>query len=146
MQLEAGACQGAGSQIGPKRQKPPRPEGQGGVRGTGMAKATTPRRPERIKSAEAALIVGVSSRKILELAAKGEIPGVAKIGKLWTFDEKELREWVQARVDETAAQHRRRSRFNGRAIYPPPRTGSRGSDPGEYERMMQQLRSLGRRS
>jgi hypothetical protein len=40
-----------------------------------------PPRRERITAAHAALIVGVSARKILALAANGEIPGCAKVGK-----------------------------------------------------------------
>jgi excisionase family DNA binding protein len=52
------------------------------------------RKPERILIEAAVLIAGVSARTLQELAARGEIPGAAKIGRRWTFNERALRTWI----------------------------------------------------
>jgi len=48
---------------------------------------------ERIRAHVAAGILGVETRTVQALAARGELPGAAKIGGLWTFDEAALRNW-----------------------------------------------------
>lgn len=53
--------------------------------------------PERIRAPAAAAILGVEVRTVQALAARGELPGAAKIGKLWTFDEPALRQWLKDR-------------------------------------------------
>lgn len=53
-----------------------------------------PARPERIKTAEAALILGLSVRTVQAMAARAELPGAAQIGKQWTFNEAKLREFI----------------------------------------------------
>ncbi|MGU3496128.1 helix-turn-helix domain-containing protein [Xanthobacteraceae bacterium A53D] len=55
-------------------------------------------RPERIRSHSAASILGVETRTVQALAARGEVPGAAKIGGLWTFDEAALRNWIKERT------------------------------------------------
>ena len=55
---------------------------------------------ERIQAAAAVRITGLSRRAIQEMAARGEIPGAAKLGARWTFDEAKLRRWVKAREEE----------------------------------------------
>lgn len=55
-----------------------------------MASAGTSRIPERIRAHHAATILGVELRTVQALAARGELPGAAKIGGLWTFDVKIL--------------------------------------------------------
>lgn len=59
-----------------------------------MASAGTSRAPERIRAHHAATILGVELRTVQALAARGELPGAAKIGGLWTFDESALRLWI----------------------------------------------------
>lgn len=51
---------------------------------------------ERVRAREAAAILGISTRTVQSLAAKGELPGAAKIGGLWTFDKKALRDWLRS--------------------------------------------------
>lgn len=51
---------------------------------------------ERVRAHEAAGILGVSVRTVQALAARGELPGAAKVGGLWTFDEKALRSWLKS--------------------------------------------------
>jgi hypothetical protein len=53
-----------------------------------------PTRPERIKTAEVALILGVSVRKVQAMAALAELPGGARIGNRWTFNEAKIREFI----------------------------------------------------
>ncbi len=55
------------------------------------------RAPERIRADEAAAILGVKVRTVQSLAARGELPGAAMIGRLWTFDELALRQWIRER-------------------------------------------------
>lgn len=52
--------------------------------------AEPPRKRERIRAIEASDILGVELRTVQAMAARGELPGAAKVGKLWTFDEKAL--------------------------------------------------------
>lgn len=59
-----------------------------------MASAGTSRIPERIRAHHAATILGVELRTVQALAARGELPGAAKIGGLWTFDESALRRFA----------------------------------------------------
>jgi phage terminase Nu1 subunit (DNA packaging protein) len=54
-------------------------------------------RPGRIQSAAAARILGVSQRSIQGLALRGEIPGAARIGGIWTFDADKLAAFVRQR-------------------------------------------------
>ena len=53
---------------------------------------------ERIRVDAAARILGVEVRTVQALAARGEVPGAAKIGGLWTFDESALRSWIKERT------------------------------------------------
>lgn len=49
---------------------------------------------ERIRASAAASILGVEVRTVQALASRGQIPGAAKIGGTWTFDEKALRKFA----------------------------------------------------
>lgn len=57
-------------------------------------------RPERVGVAEAMRATGLSKRTVQNLAAKGMIPGAAKLGGLWTFDRIKLRRWIAAKEGE----------------------------------------------
>lgn len=61
--------------------------------------------PERIRAHRAATILGSTPRTVQALAARGELPGAAKIGGLWTFDEAALRTYIK---DRTACPKDRR--------------------------------------
>lgn len=52
---------------------------------------------ERVQSSAAAAITGLKLRQVQSLAARGEIPGAAKIGSLWTFDLAKLRRFITHR-------------------------------------------------
>ena len=56
---------------------------------------------ERIQTAQAAAIVGMSKRSVQGMAARGSIPGAMKpAGGRWTFDEARLHLWIKQREDE----------------------------------------------
>lgn len=59
-----------------------------------------PLKPERIGASQAAAILGINRRTVQSMALRGELPGAAKIGGLWTFDEAALREWVADLVEK----------------------------------------------
>lgn len=50
---------------------------------------------DRIQSSDAAKMLGVSKRLIALMAARGELPGAAKIASLWTFDPEKLKQWIE---------------------------------------------------
>jgi excisionase family DNA binding protein len=74
-------------------------------------------RPERVKVTEGARILGVSARTVQLLAIRGELPSAAQIGRLWTFNEKKLRQFI-ADKEREAADVKSRSGFRGRAPTP----------------------------
>lgn len=48
-------------------------------------------RPERIRPADVARITGLSRRQVQAMAQAGLLPSAAKLGSLWTFDERRIR-------------------------------------------------------
>jgi len=89
---------------------------------------TAPLKPERIRPRDAAAITGLSLRAVQGMALRGEIPGAAKIGGCWTFDEKTLRTWIadQVKKNEFKASAMRKAAFDGIDL--------------EYERTRRKLR------
>jgi len=55
---------------------------------------------ERIQAKDAASILGISAGNVIALACRGELPGSAKIGGRWTFDEKKIRDFIAEREAE----------------------------------------------
>jgi excisionase family DNA binding protein len=56
--------------------------------------------PIRIQTAAAATMLGVSKRTVHGLAARGELPGAARIGKVWTFNVDKLAQFIAEREAE----------------------------------------------
>ena len=50
----------------------------------------------RIRPSEVAQITSLSLRQVQALAVSGKIPGAAKLGGCWTFDERKLHDWIRA--------------------------------------------------
>ena len=71
---------------------------------------------ERVSMEKAAAILGSPVRTVQDLAARGEIPGAAKIGGRWTFDIEKLRRLVRQRERETWQSGRRRPDATGAAV------------------------------
>ncbi|MDF2809900.1 MAG: hypothetical protein K0S56_931 [Microvirga sp.] len=102
-----------------------------------------PEMRERRRSYEAAGILGISVRSVQSLAAKGELPGAAKVGGLWTFDETALRSWLKAistpgDVVQTPKPARARQICDPQAW--PPLQARKSSE--ECERALRELRRL----
>ncbi|CAH1662073.1 HTH_17 domain-containing protein [Hyphomicrobiales bacterium] len=104
---------------------------------------------ERIRIPAAAEILGVEPRTVQALALRGELPGAAKIGGLWTFDPAALRSWIksQERLCQEKAQRTRREksrRNTATGVATRYGQGSRlhlGSIDSAYEQAMQKLRN-----
>jgi hypothetical protein len=47
-------------------------------------------------------MTSLSVRKVQELAAAGELPGAAKLGGVWTFDQQKVRSWIEEREAHAA--------------------------------------------
>jgi hypothetical protein len=54
-------------------------------------------------------------RTVQALAARGDIPGAAKLGGSWTFDEAALRNWIEERT-RCPKDRRPRSTHTGEAM------------------------------
>jgi excisionase family DNA binding protein len=76
--------------------------------------ATTP----RVTLAELAAVLRLSRRGVQAMAAKGRLPGAARIGKLWTFDRAKIERFIVERELETACANE---------------TSTRGARPGGCE-------------
>ena len=57
----------------------------------------------RIRSDVAAEMLGITARGVQAMAARGDLPGAAKIGKVWTFDRDKLDRYVAAKEMECAS-------------------------------------------
>jgi excisionase family DNA binding protein len=49
---------------------------------------------ERVKSKEAANILGLTKETVVRMANNGALPGAGKIGGNWTFDKEKLRKFI----------------------------------------------------
>lgn len=56
--------------------------------------------PERLRSSEVAAILRITPRTVQGMAARGELPGAARIGKNWTFSAEKLRRFIAQRESE----------------------------------------------
>jgi len=72
---------------------------------------------ERIRADAAACILGVERRTVQALAQRGDLPGAAKVGRVWTFHEATLRRFMAGEPEPIAPP-------------PSPQPSPRG---GEYE-------------
>jgi hypothetical protein len=84
----------------------------------------------RIQSATAARILGVSQRSVQGLALRGELPGAARIGGVWTFDAEGLATFVKQRERDADGLS-----ISGPASSPP-RLPTRAQTNVAYERLM----------
>jgi hypothetical protein len=93
---------------------------------------------ERIRAADAAAILGLTLRGVQELALRGDLPGAAKIGKLWTFSERALRDYVRERESEARCPTTETS-INAAAFGGSERPLTAAKQERAYERAMQKL-------
>jgi hypothetical protein len=59
--------------------------------------------PERIKSAQACAITGLSPRVLQQMAERGDVPGSVKLGARYVFDVARLRAWLAELEQRQAA-------------------------------------------
>ncbi len=55
---------------------------------------------ERVRARKVVEITSLSLRQVQEMSAKGLIPSAAKLGSVWTFNERTIRRWVGHRERE----------------------------------------------
>ena len=63
---------------------------------------------ERITIEDAQPLIGLPIRTVQAMAAKGEIPGAAKMRRRWTFDRVKLEGWIVHKEQETWQNAQRR--------------------------------------
>jgi excisionase family DNA binding protein len=95
----------------------------------------------RIQSSDAAMMLGVSRRTTQEMAARGELPGAARIGGIWTFDPDALAGFVRERECAVKVD---RSRIDPASPAARRRTSSQADRA--YERVMSMRFKSGERS
>jgi ribosomal protein S14 len=100
---------------------------------------------ERCGVEQAAAILGLSRRKVQDMAARGQLPGAAKIGH-WTFDVEKLRRYVQLKERQTWQSGKRHPDATGGAMPSGDalRSTAEKSD-GRFTRVTRRLREQGAR-
>lgn len=98
---------------------------------------------ERIKASAAAGILGVSTRTVQALAVRGELPGAAKIGGLWTFDEAALRNWIKERSSCPRNHEPRNTATGGATRYGRALPLQAAKSAKAYEQALRELRRSG---
>lgn len=86
---------------------------------------------ERIRINDVVLKTGLAKRTIQKMAQRGEIPGAAKLGTVWTFNRIKLARWI--------TQQERRCSAAGAAARTP--EWSPGPQSHWRERLARKLRS-----
>jgi len=110
-----------------------------------MVSRALPILPERVKMAQAVAITGKSKRALQAMALAGKVPGAAKIGGEWTFNEATLRAWVEElEIPQCPAKPLRIRSGAARSSGVGSRSRAR-STGGAYEQTMVKLRALGSR-
>jgi hypothetical protein len=84
----------------------------------------------RIQSAAAARVLGVSQRSVQGLALRGELPGAALIGRVWTFDAGRLAAFVTQRERDAERP------LTPGAAPKQPRLPTRSQTDAAYDRLM----------
>ncbi len=104
------------------------------------------RQQERGDVFEAMAILGLSNIRTVEaMAARGEIPGAAKIGRRWTFDLKVLREFVKQKERKTWQRNERPlpGATGGKVSSGAVSGSAGGTSDGRFTRITRQLRGSG---
>ncbi|HVY04255.1 MAG TPA: helix-turn-helix domain-containing protein [Caulobacterales bacterium] len=55
----------------------------------------------RIRASQVAENTGLTVRAVTAMAARGDIPGAGKFGRVWTFDARSVRAWIREREQAT---------------------------------------------
>jgi excisionase family DNA binding protein len=60
----------------------------------------------RLRASEVAGMLSVSVRAVQTMAKRGELPGAAQIGRLWTFDAAKIKEHIRTLPEQLAERKR----------------------------------------
>jgi excisionase family DNA binding protein len=94
---------------------------------------------ERITTERASEILGVHKRTVQKMAP--EIPGAARFGRLWTFNEDKLRSYVRHKERETWHAQKHQADVIGARTFSGAGPKSKAAKyDGRYTRIIQQLR------
>jgi hypothetical protein len=97
---------------------------------------------------DAMSVLGLKKRTVEALAARGELPGAAKLANRWTFDLKLLRSHVRDEVERQWAENTQKHQqaASGVAILSTVGLGSKaGSSHGRFAQVTRSLRQRGAR-
>jgi hypothetical protein len=97
---------------------------------------------------DAMSVLGLKKRTVEALAARGDLPGAAKLANRWTFDLELLRAYVRDEVKRQWAENTRRLQraVSGAAIRDTVGLGSKAvSSPGRFTQVTRSLRQRGAR-
>jgi excisionase family DNA binding protein len=95
---------------------------------------------ERVKVEGAMLILGVERRTVQKMAQRGELPGAALMGRLWTFDKEKLHGYVRNKESERWHGQRHRLDVSGKVISST--VGSRSKEKSSSGRFAQAIQNL----
>lgn len=97
---------------------------------------------ERIFAEQVAAIIGVPVRTAQAMAARGELPSAAKIGRRWSFNEQAIRGWLEQKEIECQSDVRHRPTPIGGVMSFGAAYGSRVNRPtnGHYAQTIRKLR------
>jgi excisionase family DNA binding protein len=105
------------------------------------AQMAEPGKVERVKIERAGQILGLQPRTVQKMAQRGELPGAAKLGRRWTFNEDKLRGFVRHKERETWHAQKHQPDVTGVRTFSgaAPKSKAAKSD-GRYTRIIQRLR------
>jgi hypothetical protein len=107
---------------------------------------SAPPNRERISASAASDILGLPVRTVQQLAARGDIPGAAKFGRSWTFDQEKLRRLIREKErGQWQSEKRRPDVFGVAKLYGGASVTAVGTSAGRFTRVTRRLRGNGAR-
>jgi excisionase family DNA binding protein len=102
---------------------------------------SAPRKGERVNIERAGQILGLQPRTVQKMAQRGELPGAARMGRRWTFNEDKLRGYVRHKERETWHAQKHQPDVTGVRTFSgaAPKSKAAKSD-GRFTQIIQRLR------
>jgi Helix-turn-helix domain len=96
---------------------------------------------ERVNVERAGQILGLHPRTVQKMAQRSELPGAARFGRRWTFNEDKLRSYVRHKERETWHAQRHQPDVTGARMFSGAGLKSKAvKSDGRYTRIIRQLR------
>jgi excisionase family DNA binding protein len=96
---------------------------------------------ERVNVERAGQILGLHPRTVQKMAQRGELPGAARFGRRWTFNEDKLRSYVRHKERETWHAQKHRPDVTGARTFSGAASKSKAAkSDGRFTRIIQRLR------